>query len=182
METSTLLILIIIIGLVTMSIYLQYKARQDFECPDCTCPECPPEKKCLIPSNKSVVKHLVTFIIDPLLTLEDPKPFMDKNMIFSNPKEIAFAEDYTTVHLNLKNELLENRFRFNENNLRYMYPPDQVKEKEFIDLYKLTNFPTPLVTFKDTNLLIGYVDMVEDWKVFINNDVYLKNIKDDTNQ
>ena len=28
METSTLLILVIIIGLVTMSIYLQYKARQ----------------------------------------------------------------------------------------------------------------------------------------------------------
>ena len=57
-----------------------------------------------------------------------------------------------------------------------MYPPDKVKEKEFIDLYKLTEFPTPLVTFKDTNLLIGYVDMVEDWKMFINNDVYLKNI------
>ena len=178
MQTSTLVILIIIIGLISMSIYLQYKARQEFECPDCTCPECPPEKKCLIPSNKSVVQYLVNYFIDPLLTLEDPKEFMDKNMIFSKPSEIGFGDDYQKVHLNLKNELLENRFRLNESNLRYMYPPDQVKEKEFVDLYKLTNFPTPLITFKDTNILIGYVEVIKDWRIFINNDVYLRNTQE----
>lgn len=175
MQTSTLIILIIIIGLISLNIYIQYKSRQEFECPDCTCPECPPEKKCLIPSNKAVVDYLVRFFIDPLLKLSEPKEFMDKNMIFSDAREIGFAEDYEKVFKTLKNELLENRFRFNELNLRYMYPPNQVKEKEFVELYKITNFPSPLVTFKDTNLLIGYVDTIKDWKIFINNNVYLKN-------
>jgi len=174
MENSTLLMLIIIIGLLGVILFIQYKSRQEFECPDCACPECPKEKVCTVPSNKAVVEYLVRLYVDPLIKLEDPKTFMDKNMIFSNPKEVAFEEDYQTVHANLKDELLENRFRLNEINLRYLYPPTVVKQKEFIDQYKITQFPTPLVTFKDTNILIGYVDTLKDWKIFVNNNIFLK--------
>jgi len=181
METSTLLILMIIICLLGLNIYLQYKSRQEFECPDCTCPECPAEKVCLIPSNKSIVEYLIKIYIDPIIKIENPKKFMDKNMIFSNPKEIVFEEDYQTVHTNLKDELLENRFRLNEINLRYLYPPTVIKQKEFVDLYRITQFPTPLITFKNTNILIGYVELLKDWKIFINNNVYLKKIDENAN-
>ena len=176
MQTSTLIILLIIIILLILNIYLLNKSRKEFECPDCTCPECEEPIKCVVPSNKAIVIHLVNYYIDPLIKLDEPKEFMEKNMIFSNPKEVVFEEDFTKIHINLKEELIDNRYRFNENNLRYMYPPTAVKEKEFIDLYKLTDFPTPLITFKGTNILLGYVNVVKSWKFFINNNIFLKNI------
>jgi len=175
MQTSTLVILFIIIILLIVNIYLIYKSRKEFECPDCTCPECEEVARCQTPSNKAIVIHLINYFIDPIIRTDEPKEFMEKNMIFSNAKEILFEEDYTKVHLQLKEELIENRYRFNENNLRYMYPPNAEKEKEFVDLYKLTDFPTPLVTFKGTNILLGYVNVVEKWKFFINNNIFLKN-------
>ena len=158
-----------------LNIYLLHKNRQEFECPDCNCPECEKVQKCLVPSNKSIIAHLIKFYIDPLIKSDEQKDFMNKNMIFSNPKEVLFEEDYNKIYTNLKDELLENRFRFNHNNLRYLYPPNNDKEKEFVDLYKITDFPTPLVTFKGTNILLGYVDVAQEWKYFINNNIYLKN-------
>ncbi|VVU94670.1 hypothetical protein CPAV1605_395 [seawater metagenome] len=171
-SNSSIYVTIFIIVLLGINTYLIYESKKTFECPDCNCPACPPLVVCDIPSNQSYVNYLRKTLIDPFLETKDISKFLNENVVFSE-KNTLLAIDYEKINAALRGSIDNNRYKINENNLRYMYPK-QGDETNFLNTYRLSEFPTPLLTFADTGLYFGYLSSAQSWKIFVDNQVLLK--------
>ena len=176
METESLLFSIIIIILLALNTYLIYKNKKDFSCPTCNCPKCDAPTICDIPSNQAFVNYLRSNLITPLIELSEDQisNFLNENVVFSDKNTMLFAIDYEKVYSAFKGSLLDNQYKINETNLRYLYATDDNDKDKFLNTYRLSEFPTPLLTFANTGLYFGYLSSAQSWKMFVDNNVLLK--------
>ncbi len=174
MEFNSYLTIIILI-IVSLVLFLTFENKNNFKCPECKCPKCEECKVCSIPSNENFIEYLNENFIDPIIAMQTPSvDYMKKNIVFSDENTMIFQTEYMKIFVAIQGSIINNKYKINANNLRYLYPKDQETTNVFLTKYRLSEFPTPLLTFDGTGLQFGYLSSTKTWKIFIDNPEILK--------
>lgn len=144
-----------------------------FNCPDC--PTCPPQKDCselYPPSSNQIVKHIHKNLILALEDAIDGVKFLNENVIFANNVKVKFEADSESILIKMRPELIDNKKNISVENMTYVQTTDQNKKQDFNNQFNLANYPSPLVIFKNTDILFGWIEKDSQWKMLINKDKY----------
>lgn len=173
MDTFLKFILAILVILILGQIIYSYITFSSFNCPDC--PVCPPEKECsnlFPPSNSEIVRHIHKNIVFGLEDSVDGVAFLKENVIFANNVKVRFETDAESVLSKMRMELIDNKNKINKSSLKYVQTTDKVKLEDFKKQFNLTEYPSPLVIFTGIDILFGWIEEDNKWKMLINKDKY----------
>jgi len=173
MDTFLKFILMLLVILTIGQIIYSYMTFSTFNCPDC--PICPPQKECsnlFPPSNSEIVRHIHKNMVIGLEDSVDGILFLKQNVIFANNLKVRFETDAESVLSKMRTELIDNKNKINKENLKYVQTTDNVKVEDFKNQFNLTEYPAPLVIFTGIDILFGWVEADNQWKMLINKDKY----------
>ena len=159
--------------LIIVQLIYSYLTFSKFSCPDC--PTCPPQKDCSIlypPNTGEIVRHIHKKLISQLEDSVDGITFLRDYVIFANNVKVKFEADSESVLSKMREEIIDNKKNISKDNLSYVQTKDSNKIKEFKDLFNLSEYPSPLIIFSDTDLLFAWIDSESKWKILINKDKY----------
>ena len=152
--------------------------------------ECPYLKTCLLeqqrsptkidrdqlqlypPSSSQIVNHIHKNLIVALEDSIDGVKFLNENVIFANNVKVKFEADSESILIKMRPELIDNKKNINVENMSYVQITDQNRAQDFKNQFNLSNYPTPLVLFKNTDILFGWIEKDSKWKMLINKDKY----------
>ena len=144
-----------------------------FNCPDC--PTCPPQKDCselYPPSSNQIVKHIHKNLVVALEDSIDGVKFLNENVIFANNVKVKFEADSESILIKMRPELIDNKKNISVENMSYVQTTDANKKQDFNNQFNLSSYPSPLVIFKNTDILFGWIEKDSKWKMLINKDKY----------
>lgn len=172
MELISIIIFVILI-LSGLQLAYSYISIEKFACP--ACPECKPISNCSgmnPPSSYEIVRHIHDKIISQLELSNDGVLFLSNHVIFANNIRIKFETDAEGVLIKMRQQLIDSKVNINVNNINYIQINDPEKLNEFKQLFNINEYPTPLISFKDTDLLFGWINSDYKWKILIDKDKY----------
>lgn len=156
--------LVVLCILVSIQIVYSYTMYSTFNCPEC--PKCPEyNKQDCIPSNELVRKYIISNFTELIEQEVNEIDFLKNNVIFSNNYIVNYQLDSATFFNKIKNNLVGGKKNFINENLIYVQFTDEIKYNEFIEKYSLGTFPSPLIYFKNSNMLFGKIG--DKWKILI---------------
>jgi len=173
MDTFLKFILTVLVVLIIGQIIYSYMTFSSFNCPDC--PICPPQNECsdlFPPSNSEIIRHIHKKIIAGLEDSVDGVAFLKENALFANNVKIRFETDAEAILSKMRSELIDNKKNISKENIKYVQTTDKVKIEDFILQFNLTEYPSPLVIFPGTDILFGWIESDNKWKMMINKDKY----------
>ena len=85
----------------------------------------------------------------------------DRHEELGNEVIYAFAVDGTTKITSI-----------GKDNLKYVQTTDNVKLEDFKNQFNLTEYPSPLVIFNGIDIMFGWIESDNQWKMLINKDKY----------
>lgn len=156
----------IILVLVIIHLVYSYLTYSKFNCPDC--PECPTsiEKEEIIPNNKYVINYIYNYFFKNLNDDTNNIEYLKNYIIFPNNYIVKFDLDAESIINNIKKDL-ELNIKFDETKLKYIQSFDSEKIKQFNQQYSLTEYPSPLIKFEDSNLLFGFIKEKNKWMILL---------------
>ena len=98
--------------------------------------------------------------------------YLKNNVIFADNIKLNFETDAETIVMQLRKDLIENKSKINNDNLVYLYTNNKDKREVFKKKFNIPNYPKPLIMFSGLDLLFGYVESENKWKIFINKNKY----------
>ena len=104
--------------------------------------------------------------------MRSPSRYIADYVYLANGIKFEFDSDADSVILKLKVDLLDNKKLINTKNLKYIQTNNQSKIKKFINKFNVSEYPKPLIMFKNPKLLFGYIESENVWKIFINSEDY----------
>ena len=158
---------------IIINLIYSYITFSDFECPQC--PICPQVKECKVqnpPSNLEITRYIHANVIRKLEDSLDSLKFLKDYVIFANGKKVKYDSDAESLLAKMRIELIENKKNINMNNIMFIQPNNQEEKEKFKRVYSLSEFPAPLIKFKNTDLFFGWIDSDYKWKILINLDKY----------
>lgn len=173
MDTFYKFILTILTLLILIQFIYSFMSFSKFNCPDC--PICPRPKECselYPPSSNQIVKHIHKTLIIGLEDAIDGIKFLNENVVFANNIKIKFEVDSESILIKMRPELIDNKKNISVENMSYVQSNDINKKKDFNNLFNLSSYPSPLIKFKNTDILFGWIDKESKWKMLINKDKY----------
>ena len=173
MDTFFKLILIVLTTLILIQFIYSFMSFSKFNCPDC--PICPPQKDCselYPPSSNQIVKHIHKNLVVALEDSIDGVKFLNENVIFANNVKVKFEADSESILIKMRPELIDNKKNISVENMSYVQTTDANKKQDFNNQFNLSSYPSPLVIFKNTDILFGWIEKDSKWKMLINKDKY----------
>tara|TARA_B100002019_G_C20956423_1_gene444129 strand:- start:87 stop:536 length:450 start_codon:yes stop_codon:yes gene_type:complete len=144
-----------------------------FNCPDC--PTCPPQKDCSLlypPNNNEIIRYINKHIITELEDTVDGVKFLNENVIFANNVKVKFEADSESVLSKMRTEIIDNKKNISKENLTYVQTFDKVKIDDFKTQFNISEYPSPLIVFNNTDILFGWIESKSKWMMLINKDKY----------
>ena len=164
MDTIFTILLFILCVLVSVQIIYSYFTFSSFSCP--ACPDCPAVNlDGKAPSNDNLRLYIVSKFIDVIDEDLNTINYIKDNVIFSDNYLINYQQDAQNFIEKIKNDLITNKSNISTINLKYVQFIEQENITKFMLKYNLSKFPSPLIYFKGSNLLFGFID--NEWKILI---------------
>lgn len=159
--------------LVLVQFIYSFLTFSKFNCPDC--PICPPQKDCSLlypPNNNEIIRYINKHLITELEDTVDGVKFLNENVIFANNIKVKFEADSESVLSKMRDELINNKKNISKENLSYVQTIDKSKIDDFKNQFNISEYPSPLIIFNNTDILFGWIESKSKWMMLINKDKY----------
>jgi hypothetical protein len=125
-----------------------------------------------IPSDRVLVKYIIDTFIGELEEMRSPSKYIGDYVYLDNGIKLEYDSDADSIILKLKVDLLDNKKLINTKNLTYIQTNNKAKKKKFLNKFNVSEYPKPLIMFKNPKILFGYIESENIWKIFINSEDY----------
>ena len=104
--------------------------------------------------------------------MRSPVKYLNEFVNLEKGIKINFDTDADKIIQKLQIDLIDNKKLINTKNLTYIQTNNEAKVNKFLNKFNVSEFPKPLVMFKNPKLLFGFVESESIWKIFINSEDY----------